>query len=148
MLPDKLQSVVLAIPGGRLCHRLCSAFVDRLCYKPNPVLQTIYLVLVMGGFLIYLVFGSHLVPNPRLGIVHSFLPFFVVNMTLLSFILASKMSPGYVTSKNQAALERIYPLDGFIFVKRQCETCGVDRVARSKHCKMVGRCVEKYDHFW
>jgi len=75
------------------------------------------------------------------------LPYFAVNWTMLSFMLASFMLPGYVTERNQEALEELYPYDGFLYVKRTCETCGCARVPRSKHCKVVDRCVEKYDHF-
>ena len=111
-------------------------------------MQTLFIVLIFGGFIVYLHFGSHLVPNRRVGAIHEFLPYLLVNWTFCTFLLASTTSPGYITQKNQAALEQIYPYDGFVFVQRKCDTCGVNRVARSKHCKIVGRCIEKYDHFW
>ncbi len=29
-----------------------------------------------------------------------------------------------------------------------CHTCHLSKPLRSKHCKILGRCVNKFDHFW
>ena len=120
---------------------------DYVFYKPNPLMQLFYLSLIIGGFTIFLIYGFELIPNPRLGAQHRVLAFFSLGVTLLTFFVASFASPGYVTKENYEQLEIIYPYDNFIFVKRECTTCHTPRVARSKHCRMQNRCVEKYDHF-
>jgi palmitoyltransferase len=104
-------------------------------------------MLVLGGFAMFVLFGFPLLPNKRLGRIHVFLPFLLVLWTTFTFVLASVAPPGYVTQKNFHILEKVYPYDGFIFVKRECTTCGTPRVARSKHDRMLNRCVEKFDHF-
>jgi len=116
-------------------------------HKPNPLMQGFYLMLVIGGFALFVQFGLPLLPNRRLGYFHVVFPFVFVLWVLLTFVAASNSPPGYVTAKNAALLERVYKYDGFLFVRQECSTCKTPKVARSKHCRMMGRCVEKYDHY-
>jgi hypothetical protein len=115
--------------------------------KPNPLMQLFFLALIIGGFAVYVHFGLPLIPNSRLGFIHIPMSFIAVLWLLFTFVLASMAPPGFVTAANAEALEKAYPYDGFLFVRHKCPTCGTPKVARSKHCRMLGRCVEKYDHF-
>ena len=117
-------------------------------FRFGRFLQAFYLLLIIGGFQMFLIFGLPYLPNPRLSRIHIVLPFLVVFFTVFTFSLASASSPGYVTSVNFSRLEKIYPYDNFLFIQgRVCPTCGTPKVARSKHCSFKGRCVERYDHY-
>jgi hypothetical protein len=110
-------------------------------------MQIFFLMLVVGGFAVFVHLGLPLMPNKRVGPIHIFFAFISVLWVLFTFVIASLARPGFITPINAEALEKLYPYDGFIFVRRTCETCGTPKIARSKHCRMLNKCVEKYDHF-
>lgn len=147
-LPSLMKSLLSTLPFGAKIISCCASSGNYVMNRRNPILQIFYLILVVGGFFVWLYVGYPYIPNPRLGEIHQFLPFLAVNFTMWTFFVASRASPGYVTKNNSRQMEKVYPYDGFIFVTgRTCSTCGTPRVARSKHCRMMGKCVERYDHF-
>lgn len=139
------------MPVKKLTCLICTTFTafthDYVFNKPNPLMQGFFLLLVIGGFSLFVQYGFPFLPNKRLGPVHVFLPFLLVLWTLFTFVVASTAPPGFVTGRNAHLLEDVYKYDGFLFVKQECSTCKTPKVARSKHCRMMGRCVEKYDHY-
>ena len=70
----------------------------------------------------------------------------LVVAALASFAAASVADPGTVTPATASAHAALFPLDGVIWQRKHCGTCGLDRPARSKHCSACGRCVSRFDH--
>lgn len=146
--PAGLRRVFHLVPGGSRVYSCCVSSVDYAINKPNPIIQVFYLMLVLGGFTVFVWLGLGLVPNPRLSAIHLYLPFAWIGLVLYSFYVASTQSPGVITKQNVRALEREYEYDGFLFPRgKLCATCGTTKIARSKHCRMQNQCVAQFDHY-
>ena len=65
---------------------------------------------------------------------------------LLLFAAASFCDPGIITEQNLEQHLALYPHDGLLFEPRCCPTCGFVKPARSKHCRILNRCIARSDH--
>lgn len=147
-IPQMIKTVLFALPGGKQTYACCAGTIDYVLNKPNPIIQCFYLLLVCGGFAIFVHAGLDLIPNTRLSSLHLYLPFAWVSLVLYSFYLASFRSAGFITKDNVEALQQVYKHDGFLFPKgKVCSTCHTVKVARSKHCRMENKCVAQFDHY-
>lgn len=144
-LPAALAACVSVLPGGVRAVQCCRGTYEYVCEKPNPLLQLVYLSLVLGGLLVFQLHGVPHIPNQYLPWWHLWTSHLAVAATLWAFLRASKTSPGVVSARTHAVYDH-FPYDGFLYVKRDCTTCGVRKVARSKHCAICGHCVAKMDH--
>ncbi len=110
--------------------------------RPNPVLQLVYLTLVFGIFHVFQTYGF-----PFIAWRHQVGAWVAVLGTSLSFLLLCWSDPVAVTPRNQERLGKEFAADGVLFdASRVCETCGVRKIARSKHCSICGHCVHVMDH--
>ena len=136
--------------------RVCGAGAARrakrwsvwLCEEPNPVLQSLYLGLVVGGYGLVVAVAYPRVPGPSLAAYHKALAACSFASCLLSFAAASATEPGYVVDARSVALHDGYAYDGVLFVAgRICPSAKVRKVARSKFCVASNRIVARVDHF-
>jgi hypothetical protein len=51
-------------------------------------------------------------------------------------------------AKYDEALDIMARIKNSTISYKLCHTCRVVRPLRSKHCRMINRCVQKFDHFW
>lgn len=74
-------------------------------------------------------------------------PYVLLALKTLFFYLCIKRDPGTVTKKKVAGQLHIYPYDGRLFHPGvDCPTCQLVKPARSKHCRVCNRCVQRFDH--
>jgi palmitoyltransferase ZDHHC4 len=111
-------------------------------YKPHPIIQVAYILLVVGCYTAFAWFGYPLLPNRYLAGYHRWLGALVFAGCLVTFYGASFTDPGTITRSNVASYQAAFPVDGFLYAPdRQCDTCHIPKVARSKHCRVCDRCV-------
>jgi len=144
-LPKAVSGIVRKVPGGELVTRSCQRLFHYVVYKPNPLLQLVYLALIIGSFLVFVIEAFPYIPNKHLGEIHLYTSHASVILTLLSFVLASNSNPGRINEKTIAQYDH-FPYDGFLYVKHECRTCKLRKPARSKHCSICNTCVSKFDH--
>lgn len=65
----------------------------------------------------------------------------------LTTYLCASSDPGIITAANHASNMRLYPYDHLLFYPGvKCRTCGFEKPARSKHCRLCKSCIAKNDH--
>lgn len=116
--------------------------------RRNPIVAIGYMILVWGGFILFVVVGYPKFPNPYVPEWHKPIGYFVMGLCIVSFLLAALSDPGIVTKENVNTYLEVYGNDGVVYKGgRLCETCGIEKPARSKHDKSLGKCVAKFDHY-
>ncbi|XP_068439029.1 palmitoyltransferase ZDHHC4 isoform X2 [Clinocottus analis] len=74
-------------------------------------------------------------------------PYVLLAVKSFFFYRCIKRDPGTVTKKKIAGQLSIYPYDRKLFHPGvSCETCQLIKPARSKHCRVCNRCVQRFDH--
>ena len=110
----------------------------------NPVLQMFYLVLVLPAFFVY-----HLHCLPYFDTLEEQVVGSVYCMFGLFTFLVACYAPNGVVKKGEKSLQDTrFERDGLFYTKKveDCRTCKVPRPARSKHCRLCGHCVRRFDH--
>ena len=92
---------------GRVCKQWCARTEEVCCWRPNPLLQLIYLSLMGGGFALFLAGSYPLIPNPNLTEYHKPTSFIVMCGGIWIFILASFGDPGTITAANLHRYSRL-----------------------------------------
>ena len=122
-----------------------------LCYSANPMIQIVYLVMAVGGYYLWVVYGFCHLPNTYRSEVHRYISIPLIAACYWSYYKACTTDPGYLNKDtNRPQLERAmkrYDCDNMLFSPvNWCETCNIPKPARSKHCGLCNMCCEKMDH--
>lgn len=118
-----------------------------LAFKPNPLLQFVYLTLVCGIFYAFILNGFPLIDDYTQNQCWIF-----VLSTLGIFLWATMSSPTVINKKNAEQLVKRVKVDRILYqdTDKLCATCKTPRIARSKHCSVCDHCVHCFDHhcYW
>uniref|UniRef100_G3P3D6 Palmitoyltransferase n=2 Tax=Gasterosteus aculeatus TaxID=69293 RepID=G3P3D6_GASAC len=80
-------------------------------------------------------------------LTHLTVPYVLLVLQAVFFYLCARRDPGTVTKKKISGQLSLYPYDGRLFHPGvSCETCQLIKPARSKHCRVCDRCVQRFDH--
>lgn len=127
----------------KVCYNYC-------LYKRNPFMQMFYLAIISANVVFYFI-----LLDDKLGEYSEYIPpiakpigFTLVVFSYVTFFLASYTSPGYITKANVKKFLKTWKYDNVLYHEGNwCRTCKQPKPARSKHCKFLGKCVSKYDHY-
>ncbi|KAJ8246051.1 hypothetical protein GJAV_G00263110 [Gymnothorax javanicus] len=74
-------------------------------------------------------------------------PYVLLAVESFFFYLCCSRDPGTVTKESHSAQVQVYRYDGNLFHPGvSCPTCLLVKPARSKHCRVCDRCVQRFDH--
>ncbi|CBZ53139.1 hypothetical protein NCLIV_029260 [Neospora caninum Liverpool] len=95
-----------------------------VCHTNNPLVQIVYLAVMIGGYSQVVLVGYPWIPNAYLGAHHKFIAFGVFIACLATFLVCSLKDPGVIDHSNVDEHVRLYPYDKCIyFPDSKCSTC-------------------------
>lgn len=144
--PRMFRRVAKAVCGNT-CYSVLGRCVNHTLNERNHLLQGLYLLLINGAFIWWLVHGHPRIPTRFVSETHSNVAFALLLLCHMSFITACSRSAGVVSARNQECFAKAFPYDEVIFsANTMCSTCKVLKPARSKHCTLCDACVPRFDH--
>lgn len=146
-LPGLVRRAAVSIFGRRLVN-WAAGRIHHLLFERHPLMQIFYLFLFFGGLYCFVRDGWPYLYSARYtSPVHIVTSWISIVITIYMFTMACVTDPGYISKKNVKELCKQRKFDGVIFKSDvMCRTCGIEKPARSKHCSLCGRCVDRHDH--
>ena len=145
-LPSSLDTIGVTL-FGQGCVRRVKRAGDYVMNQANPLLQIFYMFLVTGGLSVFL---SQATGRVLEGVVtsrlHAVLAPLMIFLTYYFFYVACTSDPGKITPAKVSNALKVYQYDNVLFRKKDCNTCHIQKPARSKHCSLCHACVARYDH--
>lgn len=137
-----LSTKILGVQGTANAKYYCMYIIN----EPNPFFQIVYLVLSIGGYIIYFFYGFPFIPNPYVSEFHMYVGSFLYFIALITFICACIVPPGVIDKTNLKNHLAIFAYDNALYRPSDCSSCKLQKPARSKHCSICKVCVSKHDH--
>lgn len=122
-------------------------------FKRHPIVLIAYLCLVIGAYGVFVVHGYPHLPNMYMAGYHKTIGAVLFALCLITFVLAAFTDPGVIRKVDVEAWKAHYPYDDALYPapskehSRECTTCGMEKVPRSKHSRVTDRCVARFDHY-
>lgn len=146
-LANIAQTIYKVLPTP--CQTFLYSKYDYLFNKPNPVVQIIYIFLVLALFYFFHAYGiEKIFPHKNLSMKIMYPTYLFLALSLYSFYLSSTIEPGIITKKNSSTLKLKYNHPSLFGKnsKNDCTKCKIPIIPRSKHCYVCDKCIEKFDH--
>lgn len=91
--------------GRRFCGDFfvdtIDTFADYLCYQANPIVQFIYLICAIGGYVTYFTYGFCYMPGPYIDGYHKYTGSALMFVCYWSYYKACTVEPGYITTSTK-----------------------------------------------
>lgn len=131
--------------GNSCCDRF-EAAEEYACWHPNPIIASVYVIIMLGFAFSIVRYLFPLVPNARIPWLHRPLSLTIVGVGMALHQWCCYADPGTITQENVDEYADGFPYDGIMYIPKFCTTCQIVRPARAKHCAICDRCVAKFDH--
>ncbi|XP_069784317.1 palmitoyltransferase ZDHHC4 isoform X3 [Narcine bancroftii] len=119
----------------------------RLIHQRNSFFLVLHLMLEVA---VYGEYSWDVFPySLELGFTLSILllPYILLLGKMYFFYLCCTSDPGIISPSNHKQLVKVYTYDGILYQRAcVCSTCKLVKPARSKHCRVCGCCVHRFDH--
>lgn len=128
-------------------QRLLQRAVHKLFHQRNNMFIYLHILLEGAAYaeFSYEVFGY--CRDMGTSLTSLAVPYILLLVKSCFFYLCIRRDPGTVTKKKHAVQLQVYPYDGRMFHPGvSCPTCQLVKPARSKHCRVCNRCVQRFDH--
>ncbi len=126
-VPSYFKSIMTRVCGHRVVT-CCSDTFDYVTNQRNPILQILYLLIINGAFVCWLIFGVPQLPTYLASTIHIYGGYVGVVVCQVTFYFACTRGPGVLTKENVECFNH-YPYDGLLFAEGyRCKTCKVSKV--------------------
>lgn len=137
-----VQPLLSVVPGP--VRRGVYGAYHWVVHEPNPLFQAVYLLLVGGGYIVYVFLGLPQLPGDS---IHQYMHVPIMLTVFSTFYAACTRDPGVITKETLPLHAQTYKHDEVIFLQgNKCSTCLLLKPARSKHCRICDHCVARFDH--
>ena len=146
-IPRMARRFALLVCGQFLLDK-AERLISFVVYERNPLTMILYMVLSVGGYIAFVLWGYPHLPNDTLTFpYHREVGFSIFCGSVFFFLNAASTNPGIITKANHSTMINLYPFDGHVFKKGViCRTCKAEKPARSKHCRLCDVELARFDH--
>ncbi|CAD8128147.1 unnamed protein product [Paramecium sonneborni] len=136
---------------GERIFKIFQGAIDYFFYSNHPLVQIFYVIVAVGGYLVYVYFGFLELFDDNLYVSHldTAIGSTMALFCFYSFFQACRYKPGIITKENNKVYQNEFKeyYDNVVYLKdNQCKTCNIIKPARSKHCRVCNVCVSRFDH--
>ena len=108
--------------------------------------QSFYFFLFVCGYLLFVYYGFEHIPNRYMGNWHKYAGSLWVFCSWGQFLRMVHSNPGRVDTENVQSKLDEWQYDDHFYEPKWCVPCGLQRPARTKHCRVCDYCVSRFDH--
>ena len=94
-IPSSIKGCLRATFGNKAVWCV-ERSVSYVCYEANPMIQIFYLLLAVGGYYLYVVYGFCHIPNPYVSSIHTYIAWPCMFTCYWSYYKACTTDPGYL----------------------------------------------------
>lgn len=127
-LPRYVRQTVIAVCGRNVWGKVYGVY-EYAVHRRNPIMQGMYLLVLNGAFISWLIWGAPQLPMLYIGNADYYIAHIWVALCHLTFYWACTVSAGTITNENAACFNH-QPYDGLLYTSGHfCKTCRVPKVS-------------------